>query len=186
MQLLPRLRLAFAAGLVMVGAAPAIADMPVTYRSDGRALFQVSAPDFWQVRAGGPRSLTPPGSDEARLINRIIGLSPVTESGAWIGFMSPNGVSTFAQAEDYLRNIGQSIVSDPEVTGQRDIRVGGLAARSFKGTGRRDGRGVNFTAVVIDLPGNRMAVSLAVLDSRADPALVNDLNAIYGSFRAIR
>lgn len=162
------------------------AEMPVTYKSDNRALFQVSAPDFWQVRAGGPRVLTPPGGDEARLINRVIGFEPVAEQGAWVGFMSPNGVATFAQAEDYLRNIGRSVVQDPEVTGQSRLRIGGLPAAKYTGTGRRDRRTVEFTAVLIDLPGNRVAISLAVLEAGANSELISDINAIYDSFRALR
>ncbi|MCV2889550.1 hypothetical protein [Ruegeria aquimaris] len=162
----------------------AVADMPLTYVSDGEALFHLKAPDFWQVRSGGPRALTPPGSEEARLINRVIGLEPEAEPGVWVGFMSPNGVSTFAQAEEYLRNIGKSVVSDPELREQNSIRVGGLPAARYAGTGRRNGRAVEFTAVLVDLPGSRVAISLAVVEAVARPELVEDINAIYASFRA--
>jgi len=54
------------------------ADMPVTYKDAGRALFSVSAPDFWTVRAGGTRELTAPG-EEARDVSRVIGMHPVSE-----------------------------------------------------------------------------------------------------------
>ncbi|MCE8516960.1 hypothetical protein KBY23_19740 [Ruegeria pomeroyi] len=175
------LALALAASLLPL---PATADMPLTYVSDGRALFHLSAPDFWQVRSGGPRALTPPGSDEARLINRVIGFEPEAEPGVWVGFMSPNGVSTFAQAEDYLRNIGKSVVSDPELREQSRIRIGGLPAARYVGTGRRDGKAVAFTAVLVDLPGSRVAISLAVVETGARPELVEDINSIYASFRA--
>lgn len=175
--------LACAGGLV---AGPALAEMPVTYMSDNRALFRISAPDFWHVRSGGPQSLTPPGSDEARLINRVIGLEPAAERGAWVGFMSPNGVTTLAQAEDYLANIGRSVVSDPQVDSRRNGRIGGLPAAIFAGTGRRNGRDVSFTAALIDLPGRRVAISLAVTEAGANPALVAQINDIYASFRALR
>lgn len=173
--------LALVAGLVPL---PAFADMPLTYVSDGKALFHLSAPDFWQVRSGGLRALKPPGSEEARLINRVIGFEPEAEPGVWVGFMSPNGVSTFAQAEEYLRNIGKSVVSDPELREQSRIRVGGLPAARYAGTGRRNGRAVAFTAVLVDLPGKRVAISLAVVEAGARPELVEDINAIYASFRA--
>lgn len=173
------------AGLVVLPGI-ALADMPVIYKTDNQSLFQVSAPDYWQVRAGGPRVLTPPGSDEERLINRVIGFEPVAEKGAWVGFMSPNGVATFAQAEDYLRNIGSSVVQDPELISEKQTRIGGLPAAKYTGTGRRDGRAVNFTAVLIDLPGNRVAISLAVIEAGANAELISDINAIYGSFRSLR
>ncbi len=181
-------RLKFAAlgvaGVILPTVAPA--EMPVTYIEDNRALFHVSAPDFWQVRAGGARALAPPESDEARLINRVIGFSPVSEQGVWVGFMSPNGVSTFAQAQEYLRNIGKSVVDAPEVDSTSPTTIGGLRAQKFAGQGRRDGRAVSFTAVLIDLPGSRVAISLSVVEAGANPDLVDDINAIYASFRAAR
>ncbi|MBO9451973.1 hypothetical protein J7426_16990 [Tropicibacter sp. R16_0] len=169
-----------------LSATVAKADMPVTYVEDNRALFHVSAPDFWQVRAGGPRAITPPGSDEARLINRVIGFEPVAEKGVWVGFMSPNGVSTFDGAVEYLRNIGQSIVEDPILDDSKPTRIGGLPAQKYAGHGRRGGKSVNFTAVLIDLPGNRVAISLAISEAGANAELISDVNAIYDSFRAAR
>ncbi|MCL6285055.1 hypothetical protein M3P21_16100 [Ruegeria sp. 2012CJ41-6] len=180
------LRRAVCAVLLAGLPAATLADMPLTYESDGRALFRLSAPDFWQVRAGGPRAIAAPETGEARLINRVIGLEPVADKGVWVGFMSPNGIRTLGQAEDYLSGIGRSLVKDPEVTGRSSITLGGLPAKRITGTGRRDGRAVSFTALLIDLPTNRVAISLAVIESGADPDLVNDVNAIYGSFRAIR
>ncbi|WP_171178598.1 hypothetical protein [Ruegeria sp. HKCCD8929] len=187
MRHVPRfIRSSFAALAVILVPALACADMPVVYKSDGQALFRLNAPDFWQVRAGGPRVITPPDSDEARLINRVIGLEPVAEGGVWVGFMSPHGVANFEQARDYLRNIGRSVVDDPQVQSESRTRVGGLPAARYAGTGRRGGRAVNFTAVLIDLPDNRVAISMAVIEGGANPDLVEDINAIYGSFRAVR
>lgn len=181
-----RMAPAMAAIVASVISSTAMAEMPLTYVEDNRALFHISAPDFWQVRAGGARAITPPGSDEARLINRVIGLQPVAEQGVWVGFMSPNGVSTFAEAQEYLRNIGKSIVDDPQIDSSKPATIGGLRAQKFAGHGRRDGRAVNFTAVFIDLPGPRVAISLSVIEAGADPALLGDVNAIYASFRAAR
>ena len=95
-------------------------------------------------------------------------------------------MSNFAQGQEYLRNIGKSVVDDPELDSASRISVGGLPAERFSGTGRRNGRAVAFTAVLIDLPGGRMAISLAVIEGGADPGLVDDVNAIYSSFRALR
>ncbi len=165
---------------------PALADMPVTYRDEGRSLFHINVPDFWSVRAGGQRSITPPGSDEARLINRVIGLQPQGEDGVRMGLMSPHGVRTYEDAVEYLRDIGPFLVSDPVVGERKRIRIGGMPAAKFAGTGRRDGRSVNFTAVLIDLPGSRIAISIVIMEAGTDPAYVNDVNAVFASFRAAR
>lgn len=177
----------FALALLVAGVpAAAQADMPVTYRDDGRALFHFTVPDFWTVQSGGKRALTPPGSDEARLINRVIGLQPQAETGVWMGFMSPNGVRTYDEAVAYLQDIGRFVVNDPEVTAQKRITIGGQPAARFTGTGRRGTTGVNFTAVLIDLPGSRVAISLVVMEAGANPELANDANAVFDSFRVAR
>lgn len=162
---------------------PVSADMPVTYRDAGRALFSVSAPDFWTVRAGGPRELAAPG-DEPRNVARVIGMHPVTEPRVWVGFVSPPGVSNFDEATEYLRDIGPFLVKKPQIDRQRSLRVGGRAAKSIAGHGTRKGRSVNFTAVLIDLPNGRMAISVTVMEAGVDPAITADVNAIYSSFRA--
>lgn len=164
----------------------AVAEMPITYRDSTGALFAFTAPDFWSVRTGGERSLTPPGSDEARLINRVIGLQPHAEEGVWMGFMSPNGVRTYDEAVAYLQEIGRFVVTNPEVTERTRVTIGGLPAARFTGTGQRGLKGVNFTAVLIDLPGPRVAISLVVMESGVNPELINDVNGVFASFRAIR
>ncbi len=160
--------------------------MPLTYEDEGTPLFSVSAPDFWQVRTGGQRAITPPGSDEARLINRVIGLSPVTEDGVWVGFMSPHGVRGYEDALEYLRDIGPFLVKDAQVQDRERIRIGGRPAARIAGSGRRDGRSVGFTALIIDLPGDRVAISIVVMESGVDPGYAADVNAILASFRAGR
>lgn len=162
----------------------ASADMPVTYKDEGQALFRVSAPDFWVVRSGGQRAVTPPGLDEARLINRVIGLQPVTEKGIWVGFISPHGVRTYDEAVEYLRDIGPFLVKDAKVDSRTRVSIGGLPAARITGTGRRDGKTLYFTAFVIDLPRDRVAISIVVMESGLDPGYVADVNAIFASFRA--
>lgn len=172
--------------LPVLVAAPALADMPVTYRDEGRSLFSLSVPDFWSVRAGGARMLAGPDGGEERAVARVIGLEPTADKGVWVGFISPRGVRDFDDALEYLRQVGPFLVKDAAAETHSRRVVGGLPAATIAGTGRRDGKAVSFTAVLIDLPGNRMAISVTVLEAGADPALVGDVNAIYGSFRAAR
>ncbi|TLP60487.1 hypothetical protein FEE96_16670 [Parasedimentitalea maritima] len=163
-----------------------LAEMPVTYMDGDRALFRFSVPDFWTARAGGERNLTPPGADESRLINRVIGLKPVADTGVWLGFISPHGVSNYESALEYLRGVGPFLVQDAEVEERKRITVDGLPAARIAGSGRRDGRAVGFTAVVVVLPSNRVAISVVVMEAGVNPDLVSDVNAVFASFRAIR
>jgi hypothetical protein len=159
------------------------ADMPVTYKEAGKPLFSVSAPDFWTVRVGGPRDLTDEGG-KAHNVSRLIGMHPVSEPRVWVGFVSPIGVGNFDEATEYLRDIGSFLVKDVQVDSRKSRQIAGLPAKSVAGRGTRKGKSVNFTAVMIDLPNGRMAISVTVMETGVDLAIVSDVNAIYSSFRA--
>lgn len=179
--------LGLALACLALDAGAAQAEMPVTYMDGGRALFHIAAPDFWTVRVGGPRDLEGPGAeDETRPVARVIGLAPTADPHVWLGFISPPDVSDLDGGLAYLRDIGPHLVSKPEVIRRETTRIGGLPARLVAGHGRRRGRVVEFTATVIDLPGGRVAVSVAVIEAGADPALIDDVNAVHASFRAAR
>jgi hypothetical protein len=180
-----RVASAAAAGLLALLPMAAAADMPVTYKDKGRSLFAVNVPDFWSVRAGGSRELTAPGSGETRQVGRVLGLRPTAEGGLWMGFLSPEGIRTREQAMRYLREIGPFLLRDASVADQVEIRIGGRPAGRITGTGTRGGRSVNFTALTIDLPGNRVAISVVVMEAGVNPGLVDDVNAIYSSFRPV-
>ena len=84
---------------------------------------------------------------------------------------------------DDLTDIGPFLVDGAEVATRETRVIEGRNAMRSAGTGRRDGRAVSFAALVIDLPGSRVAVSVLVLDSRARPEMAEAMKAIYASFR---
>jgi hypothetical protein len=176
--------LAAGAGLWLGLSGAAFADTPVTYSDNGRALFQVSVPDFWSLRTGGDRVVEDTKLGDARAVSRIMAMRPVTEEGVWMGLVSPNGVSTLSEGLAYLADIEKFMTKEPEITSTLDTRIGGLPAKVVRARGRRDGRGVNITATVIDLPGARVAVAVAVLADNVDPAFADELNDVLASFRA--
>ncbi|WP_170759327.1 hypothetical protein [Ruegeria lacuscaerulensis] len=178
--------LATCAALWLGAAAPAFADTPVTYTDNGRALFSFSVPDFWAVRTGGPREIEDTDLGDPRAVARVIGVRPVTDDNVWMGIVSPAGVASIDDGLRYLEDIDKYLVKDPVVSETTNTRIGGLPARVIRGTGSRDGRGINFTATVIDLPRNRVAVIVAILRDGADPAYVDDMNAVFASFRSVQ
>lgn len=163
-----------------------LGDTPVTYTDGQRALFQFEVPDFWMLRTGGPRELEDTQLGDIRAVNRVMAARPVADDAAWIGFVSPNGVATITDGIRYLEDIDKFLVEAPNVTSNVRTRIGGRQAQVIRGTGRRDGRGVNFTATVIDLPGSRVAVAVAILRDGADLGYVDDLNAVFASFRPLQ
>ncbi|WP_108860326.1 hypothetical protein [Ruegeria sp. Alg231-54] len=177
--------LAVCASLLLSGGT-ASADTPVTYLDNGRALFGFSVPDFWALRTGGPREIEDTELGDARAVARVMGMRPVTDDNVWMGFVSPAGVASIEGGLRYLEDIDRFLVKDPTVSETTTTRIGGLPARVIRGTGSREGRGVNFTVSVIDLPKGRVAIAVAILRDGADPAYVDDLNAVFASFRSLQ
>jgi hypothetical protein len=165
---------------------PARADVPITYTEAGRALFHFDAPDFWTMRTGGARLLSAPDTKDERGVSRLIGLSPTTDPKVWVGFVSPQGISTFKEGIAYLSDIGPSLVKDPVTTVRAERRVNGLPAATFSGTGTRKGKTVNYTAILIDLPGGRIAVSVVVMEPGIAASTLDAVNAMLDSVRAAR
>ncbi len=165
---------------------PVQADTPVTYTDEGRVLFRFEVPDFWTLRTGGPREIEDTNLGDARAVSRVMGIRPVTDDNVWMGFVSPSRVSSIQGGVRYLEDIDKFLVKDPTVTSTSDTRIGGRPAYVIRGTGNRDGRGVNFTATVIDLPRDRVAIGVAILRDGADPSYVDALNAVFASFRSLQ
>ncbi len=165
---------------------PVQADTPVTYTDEGRALFRFEVPDFWTLRTGGPREIEDTNLGDARAVSRVMGIRPVTDDNVWMGFVSPSRVSSIQGGLSYLEDIDKFLVKDPTVTSTSNTRIGGRPAHVIRGTGNRDGRGVNFTATVIDLPRDRVAIGVAILRDGADPSYVDALNAVFASFRSLQ
>jgi hypothetical protein len=151
--------------------------IPITYKNAGRLLFTVNPPAFWSVRIGGPRELSSDGQD-ARTVSRLVGMHPVSEPRVWVGFVSPQGVRNFDDATEYLQEIGPFLVKELQIDSRKSHEIGGRPAKSIAGHGKRKGKSVNSTAVLIDLPNERMAISVTVMEAGADPSIVMDVNAI--------
>jgi hypothetical protein len=171
---------------LLVSAAGAEAQTPVTYVEEGRALFTVEVPDFWSVRTGGSRQIAPSEDPAPRAVPRVLALEPTVDEGVWMGFISPSGVGDLGEARGYLGQLSQFLAFEAEVGEPVTRRIGGRPAEVFSGRGRRDGRSLQFTVAAIDLPGRRVAIAAAVLEAGVDPAFAEVLNGVFASFRATR
>lgn len=176
-------------GLFAIAALPlqtvsAEAQTPVTYTDDGRSIFRVMVPDFWTMRSGGLRAIADPELGEPRDVSRVFGLTPDAHTGVWVGLISPHGVTDLDSARAYLAEIGPFLVQNTAVQEHKSRRVAGYPARTVAGQGTRDGKGVNFTAVTIDLPGNRVVIAVVILEAGADLEPLGDINRMLASIRA--
>jgi len=164
----------------------ASAELRASYTEGGQTLFSFDVPDFWDLRSGGRRSLTLPGTEEARDTPQVLSLRPTVDPSVWMAFYSPDGVRDIAEGKAYLREIGEFLSNQPEISMNSPGRVAGRSAQIIKGTGRRDGKSIQFTIAIIDLPGPRVAIGAAIAEAGTEPAFYDELNAVYDSFTAGR
>lgn len=160
-----------------------LAQTPITYTQEARAIFTVSMPDFWIARSGGPRVFEDPDLGQQQ-IRRIMALEPETNDTAWIGLASPEGISTLDDAQAYVANLGQFLVQNPNVRNRFETRLGALPARIINGEGTREGRRLRFSVVMADLPGNRIAIMVALATLDADPGVMEEIRAVLQSIEA--
>ena len=167
-------------------AKPAQAETPVIYKDDGKAIFRINVPDFWSLRTGGLRDIADPKLGELRDVSRVFGMTPDAHPGVWVGMISPHGVSDLKGARDYLAEIGPFLVTDAVLQEPKTRRIAGYPARTVAGQGRRDGKALDFTAITIDLPGNRVAIAVVIFEAGADLEPLGDINRMLTSIRSAR
>lgn len=164
----------------------AVADVPVTYTAGNTALFTLEVPDFWEVRTGGVHELTAPETGITRGVPRVMSISPQVEPGVWIGFTVPDGVTTIDQGVSYLRELGRFLSLDVEMSEPERRSVGGLRAIRSDGLGVRDGKNVQLTLALVDLPGNRIVAVAVLTEVGIDESWYPAINDVLQSLRAGR
>jgi hypothetical protein len=177
---------ALAVAIAPFGNGLAAADVPLTYTSGNAAVFTLDVPDFWEVRTGGIHELTAPETGITRSVPRVMSISPQVEPGVWIGFTVPDGVATIDQGVAYLRELGQFLSLDIEMSVPERRSIGGLQAIRSDGLGIRDGKKVQLTLALVDLPNNRIVAVAVLTEVGIDASWYPAINDVLQTLRAGR
>lgn len=165
-----------------VMAGPSVAEVTATYDGGSRNLFEIAVPDHWVLATGGFENYATQDAEKPA-VPRVLGMRPENDNRVWVGFLSPDGVSNVAQAARYIRNLDRRLVESPQIEEQRTTTIGGRSSTYFNGTGTRNGKPVNFTVGVIDLPSNRVAIFVIAGENGARSLYRDELNHVVRSFR---
>ncbi len=153
----------------------AMADVRVTYETGGTTLFSIAVPDGWVVAAGG--------SGEQGGPPRILGMNPEGDLSLWVGFLSPAEPQNLEEAEAYVKDMGQSLVSESHVDRVDDNVLGTLPARFYFGSGTRQGAPVDFGVAIAALPGPRAVITVIVGEYDAGEVYGDEIAAILASLQ---
>ncbi|WP_222869613.1 hypothetical protein [Roseobacter fucihabitans] len=81
--------------------------------------------------------------------------------------------------------MGAFLVKDASVKAIKSRCVAGLPAQTFSGTGHRKGKSLDFTAITIDMPNGRVAVSVGVFEAGEDVNVISNINALLNYLKSI-
>lgn len=175
------------AAAVLVGAQSAsieaTADVTAIYGVGDTPLFSIAAPDDWVLTTG--RETNPNEGEASALFPRVLGMHPENDRSLWIGMFSPEGVSDIPGAEAYIRNLDGFLVEDPKIAFERETLIEGRPAKFFRGGGTRDGRDVEFSLSLIQLPNERVVIGVFVGEDGARQAYAPVIDGIVASFRSV-
>lgn len=173
-----------ASALLAAAASPfaaAAQGLPVTYVTQGAAVFSFAAPEGWTLRTGVDASTEemPAGVVPAP---RVVTLMPDEGDGdMWVGLWSPPAIDDLDAAGAYLDLLKTGVMDAAEVAETREIAVGDRPGRLYVGEGARAGRPLSFSIATVDL-GARVAVAAFIGDPGAREthrdALAATLNSI--------
>ncbi len=172
------------------GASPVLSDVVVTYVTQGRAVFQVSAPDQWVVLTGSevaPSDMPDGRRPAPRLISILPSVAePETADDPrqvmWTGFWVPDGVPTIDEVPDYIAKVAPRLLTDVEVTFREEREVNGLPARVVAGVGLLEDRDIDWALAAIQIAPERVTLAAFIGEPAAhdlhQETLIGMLNSI--------
>ena len=156
----------------------------LTYDHDGEDLLQVDFPAGWvidtdyveEAKAAGTYQ---GGEPEIRIVEAMPADGTRLSFGFWVAPRTP----TLDKGLEYAASLDGSLFTDVEATDPEATELGGMPARTFQGTAKRQGDDVEFAMALIEA---RKGVVVAVLyvgvpDSWAKHQ--EELESIVGSLR---
>ena len=178
---------AFRAALIGAAlAAPASAQTPVTYVSDGAALFSFEAPDDWALRTGfeAPAASMPEGETPAP---RILSLMPEEPAGLmWVGLWSPKRLGDVEEAADWIETLNLGLLEEARLERSRLETINGMRVKVYSGSGRAGELPVLFDLALAQLAPGRVAAALFIGEVAAREAHGPALAQVLRSMEAAR
>jgi hypothetical protein len=154
----------------------------IEYEHDGAPLFSITFPDGWYVDedydAEAKAAGTHEGSDAGI---RILEAMPADGTKLWFGVWVAPKATTFDRALEYVASLDGYLFTDVEASQPRDTELGGMAAKTFFGTARREGEDVEFAVALFEPRDEVMVVALYVGRPKTWEAHKDDLQAVVDS-----
>lgn len=156
----------------------------VIYDEGEEPLLSITYPEGWLIdtnyiadaKAAGTYT---GGEPEIRIVEAM----PDDGTRLWIGIWVAPRVPNLEKGLEYLDSLDSSLFTDIEVTDPKDEELGGMPAKTLKGSAKRQGEDVELAMALLQAKPDVVVAVLYVgaLDTWANHE--DELNAIVGSLK---
>ena len=158
--------------------------LEVTYDHDGEDLISITYPEGWMIDTEYVADAKAAGTYEGGEPEiRVVEAMPDDGTKLWIGMWTAPRVETLDEGLEYVASLDGSLFTDIEATEPETKEIGGMEARAFRGTAKRQGEDVEFAVALLEA---KKGVIVAVLYVGVPNTWENhedELNAIVESVR---
>jgi len=132
----------------------------VIYDHGGEKLLSITFPDGWNIDTDYVADAKGAGTYEGGEPDiRVVEAMPKDGTRLWIGIWVAPRTSTLEKGLDYAASLDGSLFTDVEATEPEDATLGGMAAKKFHGTAKRQGESVEFAMALLE-PRDGVIVSV--------------------------
>jgi len=156
----------------------------MTYDHDGEPLLSITFPAHWMVdtdyfaeaRAAGTYN---DGKPEIRIVEAM----PDDGTRLWIGLWVAPRVSNLEKGLEYAESLDGDLLTNIESSEPEDTKLGGMAAKTFHGTAKRQGQEVEFAMALLEAREGVIVSVLYIGELETWAKHEDELNAIVESLR---
>lgn len=123
----------------------------VTYDHDGEDLLSITYPDGWMIDTDYVADAKGAGTykgGEPEI--RVVEAMPQDGTRLWIGIWVAPRTSTLEKGLEYAASLDGSLFTDVNATEPEKTELGGMPARTFHGTAKKQGEDVEFAMALLE------------------------------------
>ena len=147
--------------MILITCTSALAQVSITYSTQGKKYFSMTIPDNWRVNVGSEidPALMP---DNERPMARLITAMPDDNTPLWFGMWVPADVKNFAEAKEYMDSLGIELLTDVVVTERRHDRLNTMQVYYVSGNGKKDDELMEFHGGFVQISGENVAIAIYI------------------------
>lgn len=155
-----------------------------TYDHEGEDLISITYPEGWIIDTEYVADAKAAGTYEGGEPEiRVVEAMPEDGTKLWIGIWTAPRVESLEEGLEYAASLDGSLFTDIEATEPEARQIGGMDARTFRGTAKRQGEDVEFAAALVEPKEGVIVEILYVGVPNTWENHEDELNAIVESIR---